>query len=259
MTGCTSVQRIVADFIPRYACHCPTALEAAAKVVINMHNCSLALIHKGEDSNGIAFETATACIFGLADVCCIASSVAPTSAVIRRICSAVYQNVLTFFIALFEGKDVLKMVDKNFLSMQDTPDVFSELKQKVLDEDESSLTKLSKFRALSLLRVFFSCPKDLFAACLELLSSTAKEGTSNEGHRFLSLVTSMFNDDDAIHPLDRANDEPNSCIDSTGEGIKEIEVGKKIVTDDNHISDANRKSCLLVLVILHNCYVLGWI
>ncbi|AES59339.2 putative nucleotide-binding alpha-beta plait domain, SPOC-like domain-containing protein [Medicago truncatula] len=247
--GCTSVQRIVANLIPQYAGHCPTALEAAAKVVINMHNWSLALTSKEEDSNGIAFETAKACIFGLADICCIASSVAPTSAVIRGIRSTVFQNVLTFFVPLFEGNDVLKMIDKNFLNMQDNPEVFSELKQKVLDEDDSSLTKLSKFRALCILRVFFSCPKELLAACLELLGSTTKEGSSNEGQRFLSMVTSMLNYDEAVHLLGRANDGPKSCNGFIEEGIKEIEVGEKAVTNDNHISDAIQKSCLLMLVL----------
>ncbi|XP_004499002.1 uncharacterized protein [Cicer arietinum] len=246
--GCMSVKRIVADFIPRYACHCPTALEAATKVLINMHNWSLALISKEGDSSGIAFETAKACIFGQADICCTASSVAPTSAVIRGICSTVFQNVLTFFVVSFEGKDVLKIIDKNFLNMQDNPEVFSELKQKVLDEDESSLTNLFKLCALCLLWIFFSCPKEMLAACLELLGSTTKDGTSNEGQHFLGLMTSMFNDE-ADHLLDRENDGPKSCIDSIGEGIKEIEVGEKIITDENHISDAIRKSCLLMLVL----------
>lgn len=256
------VQRIVADLIPRYACHCPTALEAAAKVVINMHNLSLTLISRGEDSSGIAFETARACICGLADVCCVASSVAPTSAVIRGICAAVFQNVLTFFIALFEGKDVLQMVDKNFLNMQDTPEAFSELKQKILDEDESSLTKLSKLRVLCLLWIFFSCPKDLLAACLDLLGSATKEGTNDEGQHFLSLVTSTFDDDKAVHLLERAIGGPKSCTDSIGSGIRDNEAGEAIMTEDNHVSGGDSsvgKSCLLMQVILHNFYLLVWV
>ncbi|KAL2574742.1 hypothetical protein AAZV13_17G205200 [Glycine max] len=250
--GCMSVQRIVADLIPRYACHCPTALEAAAKVVINMHNLSLALISRGEDSSGIAFETARACICGLADVCCDASSVAPTLAVIRGICEAVFQNVLTFFIALFEGKDVLQMVDKNFLNMQDTPEAFSELKQKILDEDESSLTKLSKLRVLCLLRIFFSCPKDLLAACLDLFGSATKEATNAEGQRFLSLVTSTFDDDKAVHLFERAIGGSKSCTDSTGSGIRDNEAGEAIMTEDNHVSGGDSsvgKSCLLMQVL----------
>jgi len=250
-----SVQRIVADLIPRYACHCPTALEAAAKVVINMHNFSLALISRGEDSNGIAFETARACICGLADVCCVASSVAPTSAVIRGICSAVFQNVLTFFMALIEGKDVLHMIDKNFLNVQDNPEVFSELKQKVLEEDGSPLSKLSKFRVLCLLRIFFSCPKDLLAACLDLLGSATKEGTNNEGQHFLSQVTGMFDDDKTVHLLDNAISRPKSCTDSTGSGIRDDEAGEEIVIGDNNVSGVDSsigKSCLLIRVILYN-------
>ncbi|BAT82599.1 hypothetical protein LR48_Vigan07g265500 [Vigna angularis] len=260
--GCMSVQRIVADLIPRYACHCPTALEAAAKVVINMHNFSLALISRGEDSNGIAFETARACICGLADVCCVASSVAPTSAVIRGICSAVFQNVLTFFIALCEEKDDLHMVDKNFLNMQDNPEVFSELKQKVLEEDESPLRKLSKFRVLCLLRIFFSCPKDLLAACLDLLGSATKEGTNNEGQHFLSQVTSMFDDDKTVHLLDNAISRPKSCTDSTGSGIRDDEVGEEIVTEDNHVSGVDSsvgKSCLLIRVLDKDPPLRKWI
>ncbi|KAK7321646.1 hypothetical protein VNO77_32483 [Canavalia gladiata] len=251
--GCMSVQRIVADLIPRYACHCPAALEAAAKVVVNMHNLSLASISRGEDSGGLAFETARACIFGLTDVCRIASSVAPTSTVIRGICSTVFQNVLTFFITLFEGKDALQMIDKNFLNMQDTPEVFSKLKQKVFDEDESALAKLSKFRALCLLWIFFSCPKDLLAASLELLGSTTKEGTGAEGQRFLSLVTSRFDtDDEAVHLLDREIGGPKSCTDSTGSGIKDNEVVEEIMTEDNQASDGDssiQKSCLLARVL----------
>lgn len=250
--GCMSVQRIVADLIPRHARHCPTALEAAAKVVINMHNLSLELISRGEDSSGIAFETARSCICGLADICSIASSLAPKSAVIRGIRLAVFQNVLTFFVSLFEGKDVLQIVDRNFLNMQDTPEVFSELKQKVLDEDESSLTKLSKFRALCLLWIFFSCPKDLLAACLELLGSATKEGTNVDGQRFLSLMTSTFDDDKAIHLLDGAIYGPKSCTDSTGSGIRDNEGSDEIMSEDDRISGGDSsvgKRCLLILVL----------
>ncbi|OIW15577.1 hypothetical protein TanjilG_01100 [Lupinus angustifolius] len=257
--GCRSVRRIVADLIPQYACYCPTALEAAAEVMINMHNWSLELINRGEDSNGIAFATARACIFGLADICCTASSVAPKSAVIRGISSAVFQNVLTFFMAFFEGKDVMQLVDKNFLNMQDSIKVFSELKQKVLDKDECLLTKLTRSCALCLLWIFFSCPKDLLAACLELSGCAAKEKAS-KGHHFLGFVTSTL-DDGAVQLLDSANVGPKSCTGSTRSYIRYHEGDEEIKTDDNHVSECNsslRSSCLLMQVLNKDSSLREW-
>ncbi|KAK7291065.1 hypothetical protein RIF29_05934 [Crotalaria pallida] len=258
--GCMSVQRTVADVIPQYACYCPTALEAAAKVIINMHNRSLSLINGGEDSYGVAFATARACVFGLADICCAASSVASTSSVIRGICSAVFYYVLTFFMPLFEGKDVFQLVDRNFLNSQNFPEVFTELKQKFLDEDESSLTKLSEFRALCLLWVFFSCPKDLLAACVELLGSAKKE-EAYIGQSFLRLVTSTLDGDDAVQPLDSANDGPKTCIGFTGSDIRDHEGGEEIMTDDNHVSESNssiHNSCLLMQVLNQDSTLRKW-
>lgn len=246
----------MADFVPRYASYCPTALEAAAKVVINMHNWSLATINRGEDSNGVAFETAKACIFGLSDICSVAASEAPTSTVIRGICSAVFVNVLTFFLSSFEGKDIFQIVDKETWKIHDSSELFPRLKQKFSDEDGSPLLKLPKFGALSFLKIFFSCSRKLLAACFELFNSTSTDGISKEGCFFLNQVTSRLDADDATHNLNPSIDRLKSCpglVETGTEGNKISDKG--FVKDGNDVSRkaspiSISNSCLLRLVLL---------
>nr|GMC50501.1 uncharacterized protein LOC109149712 isoform X1 [Ipomoea batatas] len=193
-TGCSSVQRLTAEFIPKYASYCPTSFESAARVLINMHNWSLAVISRGEDADGVALDTAKACIFGLADICVSAAAAAQMSSVTQGICTTVFRDAVTFFISSFEGKNIFQIVDKEILKTDDVLDSFSQYQQKILALDDSVLLKLSKFRALSLLRIFFTCSKNSIATCFELFDSTAAEETHKEGYYFLRQLTDRFDE-----------------------------------------------------------------
>lgn len=217
--GCTSVQRIVAELIPRYASYCPTALEAAVKVSINMYNWSLAIIMRGEDADGVAFHTAKACIFGLVDICCTASYEAPTSSVIRGICNAVFLNVLSFFTSTFEGKDIYQIGIKEILKLQEPMEFFYELKQEQIDDKERALHKLFELRALSLLCIFFSFPKNLLAAGFELFVSGKTDVVLHQrGHYFLRQVTTHLNVDEMNHDLEKTIDGASLCAASAEPG-----------------------------------------
>lgn len=241
--GCASVQRILSEFIPRYRSYCPTALEAAAQVVINMHNWSVPVISRGEDVDGVSFETAKNCVTGLVDICCTASVEAPSSSVIRGICSAVFLNAAAFFASSVDGKDIFQIIDKDGLKMQGSGEIFIQLKQSILEEEISPLLKLLKLKALCLLRIFFLCPKDLIAACFELFSTHAADGFCREGKYILAQLCCVLNIDDGLNSTN-VNDEggePEASTDCKGsDALKEDGEGAESVGD--------QKSCLLGLV-----------
>ncbi|XP_031483930.2 uncharacterized protein LOC116253306 isoform X2 [Nymphaea colorata] len=211
--GCTSAQRIIAELIPRYALYCPTALEAAAKVAINMYDCNLLIMLRGEDTDGIAFQTAQACVFGLVDICNAASTVAPSSSVIGGICSAVFLNVLTFFISTFEGKNIYEASDLELEKIEDSKDFFAKLKQAMEENDTSVSEKLFFFRALSLIRIFVYCPRRVLSACFELLDSI-DIGVQKGGFYFLRQVTSLIDAQDSELHLDKLDNRPTLTTDS---------------------------------------------
>ncbi|PIN03126.1 hypothetical protein CDL12_24344 [Handroanthus impetiginosus] len=205
--GGLTTQRLVAEYIPRYASHCPTALEAATKVVINMHNCCFTVISSGDDIDGIAFETAKACVLGLVDICRAAASEARTSAVTQGIHSAVFVNVFTFLVSSFDRKDIFDIVDqRSVLKIYKGAESFSDFKREFFVEDDTVLLKLSKIHALSFLRIFFSWPENSLVACFELFESIGVEG-AQKGKYFLRQLTIELNDIDPHHLAEGSNDE----------------------------------------------------
>ncbi|XP_042017338.1 uncharacterized protein LOC121765309 isoform X2 [Salvia splendens] len=174
--GCASVQRLVAEYIARYASFFPAALEAAGKALINMHDQCITVISGGEDIAGIAFETAKACILGLVDVCRAAASENRNSEVIQRICSVVFHDVVTFFVSSFDGKSVFDVVDQSVLKIYDVAEALSDIKRKVLEEHSSVILKLSKLHGLCFLSILFRFPKYSLVAFFKLFESTEIEG-----------------------------------------------------------------------------------
>ncbi|CAL9242322.1 unnamed protein product [Arabidopsis halleri] len=58
-----------------------------------MHNFSVEALKRGQDTDGVAFQTAKACIFGLVDLCSAAYSKTTSSPRGRDIRSAVFKLV----------------------------------------------------------------------------------------------------------------------------------------------------------------------
>ncbi|XP_078176060.1 nucleic acid binding protein isoform X2 [Carex rostrata] len=190
--GCTSVQRVVAELIPQYASFCPTALEAAVKVSINMYNWSFSIISRGEDVGLSAYHTARACIIGLAKICYTASHKAPTSSVIAGICSAVFANVLTFFVSTFEGKDIYHIGKGYIAKLKEPMELLFDIKEREDgsgDERETDYSyKLFELRVLCLLCIFISSPRNVMEACFEIGVSGEIGGMGNAGVYFVNQI-----------------------------------------------------------------------
>ncbi|KAL9259247.1 hypothetical protein AKJ16_DCAP13544 [Drosera capensis] len=264
--GCTSVQRIVSELIPRYAPYCPTALEAATQVVINMYSWSLSLVSRGEDVDGVAFETAKNCILGLHEICYSASLEAPTSSVIEGICSAVFIKVLSFFVSSCDGKDIFEVIDKKVLKMKYSPELFPQLKQIFLEEDGSLLLKLSKLRALNFLRILFSCPRSVLSAWFELLNVPPNNGVCWEVKHLLRQLCTMY---DSVEENNKLSGGPCHIPDENSTQIVVAEAHPdgegmhhkmKVFEGDNVSRDTSNvpKLCLLRLVLEQDPSLMKW-
>lgn len=246
------MQRVVAELIPHYVSFCPTALEAAAKVVISMHNWSVAIIMRGDDLDGVAYQTAKACIFGLVDICCAASSEASTSPIIQGFCSTVFVNVFSFFTSSFEEQDIYLIGSRAIDKLEEPLDLFCELRQEQEDEDKPALHRLFRFRAICLLKIFFCCPKHLLGACFELVSSGSTDlGGHNKGLYFLNQVTTQLNEVEVSQLLNRRSNEENSLSDSMQISVEEKVVNEeKLVSTTNNVHEdlSHRRICLLEMV-----------
>ncbi|KAL0795612.1 hypothetical protein Bca101_066989 [Brassica carinata] len=251
--GCTSVKRLVADLVPRYALYCPTAIGDAVQAVIDMHNFSLEPLDKGQDADGVSFHTAKACIFGLVDLCSAASSNRTSSPGARDICSAVFRNVLTFFVLSFEGKEIFQIVDKSDLKLQDPNEDFSQLMQKLSDGNSLPLIKLSQFRVLALLKVFFSFPKNSIATCFGFFSTSSTEDVAMGKY----LITNMT---ETINDIDAASNKPEPDENSGQTDSNKIEATVNNAEGLSGIQEASYslKSCLLGMVLGKSLSIGRW-
>lgn len=182
----------MAELIPQYASFCPTALEAAVKVSINMYNWSFSIISRGEDVGLSAYHTARACIVGLAKICYTASHKAPTSSVIAGICSAVFANVLTFFVSTFKGKDIYHIGRGDIAKLKEPMELLFDIKEREDgsgDERETIYSyKLFELRVLCLLCIFISSPRNVMEACFEIGVSGEIDGMGNAGVYFVNQI-----------------------------------------------------------------------
>lgn len=209
------------------------------------------MISSGEDVDGIAFETAKACIYGLVDICKAAASVASTVAVIQGICSGVFLNVFTFFVSSFDGKDIFDIVNLGVLKIYEVAESFSDFKHEFVEDDTSVLLKLYKFRALSFLKILFSCPKSSLVACFELFESTGVGGIQKGNYVLRQLTVELIDVGD--QHLNKGCDRESSVRSGRNKCDEKHTIDDSPASKSSFFSNSTSvvlKNCLLGLVIL---------
>ncbi|XP_051123553.1 uncharacterized protein LOC127246311 [Andrographis paniculata] len=247
--GCAHAKCLAAEYITRYASCCPAVLESAADAIMSLYEWSFDVISKGNDIDGNAFETAKACIFGLANICQAAASEATTAAAAQAISSTVFLNLFTVFASSFKGKDIFDIVGKSVLKIYASEESFSDFKHKFLEEDNSKLAKLSKLHALSFLKILFSCPKDSLVACFDLFKSSGNEG-AQKGKYFFHQLTAELNDI-GVQNMDEGDDGSSNYFSSTNCELKRSPENCPASKEksSSNCSSSILKNCLLGLVL----------
>ncbi|XP_062206978.1 uncharacterized protein LOC133908821 [Phragmites australis] len=258
--GSKSAQRYLSLLIPRFASYCPTALEAAAKVTVNMCKWNTDIVTRGEDVNGVAYQTARACILGLTDICSAASSEAPKSSVITGICSAVYKSVLTFFISTFDGKDIYHIGSRKLSKLQDPVNLLETLKLESKDVNKLALDCLFELRALCLLCTFLLFPQNMLEASFALLCPAETDDVKG-GLYFLNQLTYLLNNDVAKDAVDDKTDEQCPGMEGNLSDTKNI-VDSKPSSDDNVVSGnsmVESNECYMTMAISRHPSLRRWI
>ncbi|KAL2635676.1 hypothetical protein R1flu_007155 [Riccia fluitans] len=150
-TGCVSVRRLAAEFIPRYAWACPSALEAASRATLELCDWSSDMVRREKDEGGIVCEIAEACFGGLVKLSNAAVTTSEQSSMVT-VCRG---------IALY---------------------LFRRLNREELEDDSSKTgsklsgcDRLGRLVSVSLYKVFSVDPEGVLTACFDLLRSSVSD------------------------------------------------------------------------------------
>lgn len=178
-TGCSSVQRIAAEVIPRYAAYCPSAIEFAFKALIQILECSEGVVAKGRDFDGIVFKTMEACLSGMGELLSAAVTAASECPDISDMAMVVSNGIPFYLLSRLEGRDLIKSAETAVGVAQEN--------SVYLKDAMPMHEKLSVLVSINLVKIFYSKPRPVLAACFDLLSSS-NENQRKQGRHFLRQI-----------------------------------------------------------------------
>uniref|UniRef100_A0A7I4CL76 RRM domain-containing protein n=1 Tax=Physcomitrium patens TaxID=3218 RepID=A0A7I4CL76_PHYPA len=258
--GCVSVRRIAAELVPRYVIFCPTALEAAARMTIQLSDWSSSILLKGgKEGEGLAGETAEACFDGLVNIVTAAVNSAFELSSLSAMCSEVCRNIYLYLLRQLDGRDLLNVFNSS------GKDEVKSIKHKIppngedIDAIVDSINpeKLGALIISSTVQVFTCDPQGVLTVCFELLRATDAD-SRKAGQHFLSQIV-KFRSNTKVSNASPVEKVQSSAVAITSEvdGSKQSEVEETVVNIDFSSSGPDREEATiadssLVATVIHS-------
>lgn len=238
------MRRIAAELVPRYAVFCPTALDSAAKVTLQLSDWSCNILLKGgKEGEGLAEETAEACFDGLVNIVTAAVNSAFELSNLSAMCTEVCRNIYLYLLRQLDGRDLLSVCDS---SAKD--DGNSEKQREYSNgEDINAIVdsinpeKLGALIISSIVQVFTCDPQGLLTVCLELLRATDADHRK-AGQHFLAQIVKSKSDSKSSKGSPVGKDQSGAvAVGVEVDDSKQLEVEQTAMQVDASSSELDRE------------------
>ncbi|KAL3683783.1 hypothetical protein R1sor_001805 [Riccia sorocarpa] len=169
-TGCVSVRRLAAEFIPRYAWTCPSALEAASRATLELCDWSSDMLRREKDEGGIIGDIAEACFGGLVKLSNAAVTTSEQSSMVT-----VCQRIALYLFRRFNREEM-------------------EVESSKTESKPTGSDRLRRLVTASLYKVFSVDPEGVLTTCFDVLRSSVSEHRG-KGLHFLTQIMKPIDDD----------------------------------------------------------------
>ena len=221
------MRRIAAELVPRYAIFCPSVLEAAARMTLQLSDWSCNILQKGgKEGEGLAGETAEACFDGLVNIVNAALNSAYELSSLSAMCSEVCRNIYLYLLRQLDGRDLLNV------HIHSTKDEGNSDKQRENPnvEDVDAIVnsvnpeKLGELIISSIIQIFTCDPQGVLAVCLELIRGTDADHRK-AGQHFLAQIVKSRNGSKSsnVSPVEKTQNS-GVAVTSEADGSKQMEV-----------------------------------
>lgn len=261
------MRRIAAELVPRYAIFCPTALEAAARMTLQLSDWSCNILLKGgKEGEGLAGETAEACFDGLVNIVTAAVNSAFELSSLGAMCTEVCRNIYLYLLRQLDGRDLLNLYDSSAKDEENSDKQREHPNGEDIDAIVDSINpeKLGALIISSIVQVFTCDPQGVLTVCLELLRATDADHRK-AGQHFLAQIVKSRSDSKSSNgsPVEKVQSSA-VAVGAEVDGSKQLEAEQTAMKVDASSAGLDREEpaigkSSLVATVSYNLFIHFWV